>query len=71
MDRHDIETYCEQGVWKNRRRDCEQPFSSGGSRLRQVAAGAEVARWVQGRHIIRGEDGAVAEIITYGTDSHA
>ena len=52
MDTRDVETYFENGVWKNRRPGCE-PFSSGGPRLRQVAIGAEVARWAHAQHIIR------------------
>ncbi len=61
----DVETYCEEGVWKNRRQDCERPFSSGSSRRRQIAVGAEVARWGQARHIIRNPDGTIAEINIY------
>jgi hypothetical protein len=67
MDSHDVETYCERGVWKNRRGDSDLPFSSGGPKLRQVAIGAEVARWNQGRHIIRDNHGVVAEINIYGS----
>jgi hypothetical protein len=29
MDSRDIETYYDNGSWKNRRGDCDQPFSSG------------------------------------------
>jgi hypothetical protein len=32
-----------------------------------IAAGAEVARWNQVRHIIRDRDGTVAEVNTYGS----
>jgi hypothetical protein len=66
MDSRDIETYCENGTWKNRRGDCDQPFSSG-PRLRQIAIGAEVARWARASHIIRGADGTIEEINIYGS----
>ena len=65
MDSRDVETYYDNGVWKNRRGDCEHPFSSG-PRLRQIAIGAEVARWAQASHIIRDADGTIEEINTYG-----
>jgi len=65
MTTQDVETYYENGVWKNRRPGSE-PFSSGGPRLRQVAIGAEVARWAQSRHIIRDTTGAVLETHIYG-----
>jgi hypothetical protein len=70
MDSNDVETYCEHGVWKSRRRDCDQPFSSGDSRHHQVTVGAEVARWAQGRHIIRGKGGEVVEVNVYAAPSH-
>jgi hypothetical protein len=61
-----VETYCENGVWKSRRNDSDEPFSAGGSRLRQIAAGAEVARWNQCRHVVRDPDGSLAEETVYG-----
>jgi hypothetical protein len=63
----DVETYYENGVWKNRRLDCDQPFSTGGSMLRQLAEGAEVARWNGARHIVRDTDGAIVETNIYGS----
>jgi hypothetical protein len=65
MDSQDVETYYDNHIWKNRRGDCERPFSSG-PRLRQIAIGAEVARWAQASHIIRRTDGTIEEINTYG-----
>jgi hypothetical protein len=64
MDSQDVETYYDNGVWKNRRGDCDRPFSSG-PRRRQIAIGAEVARWGQASHIIRNTDGTIEEINTY------
>lgn len=61
-------TECESTrVWKNRRLDCDRPFSTGGPRLRQLAIGAEVARWNEARHIIRDTDGTIVEINIYGS----
>ncbi len=63
-DSRDVETYSEDGVWKSRRPGCA-PFSAGGPRLRQLAIGAEVARWAQSQHVIRDEAGAIVEINIY------
>jgi hypothetical protein len=63
----DIETYYENGVWKSRRLDCDQPFSSGGSLQRQLAEAAEVARWTGVRHIVRDTDGTIVETNIYGS----
>jgi hypothetical protein len=63
----DVESYSENGVWKNRRLDCDRPFSTGGPKLRQLAIGAEVARWNEARHIIRDTDGTIVEINVYGS----
>lgn len=62
-----VETYCQDGVWMSRRSDAEEPFSSGGSMNREIAAAAEVARWAQVRHVIRNADGTIAEIDAYGS----
>ncbi len=63
----EVETYYENGVWKSRRLDCDQPFSTGGSKLWQLAAGAEVARWNGSCHIVRDIDGTIVETNIYGS----
>ncbi len=63
----EVETYYEKGVWKSRRLDCDQPFSTGGSKLWQLAAGAEVARWNGSCHIVRDIDGTIVETNIYGS----
>jgi hypothetical protein len=63
-DNRDVETYCAHGVWKNRRQDCDQAFSTG-TRVQQIAIGAEAARWIQARHIIRDRSGVVVETNDY------
>jgi hypothetical protein len=66
MIAQNVETYCDGGVWKNRRPGCE-PFSSGGSKLRQLTIGAEVARWAQTQHVIRDETGVIIETNIYAS----
>ncbi len=64
MDERDVETYWDR-TWKTRRVGCDEPFSSGGPRMRQVSIGAEVARWAGVRHLIRNADGSLEEINVY------
>jgi hypothetical protein len=67
VDDRDVETYYEDGVWKNRRGTTGEPFSTGDSLRRQVAIGAEVARWAQSKHLIRDAEGNLVEINIYGS----
>lgn len=66
MGSGEVETYYENGEWRNRRSDTGQVFASGPSRQQMIATGAEVARWTQARHVIRETDGSIAEINVYG-----
>lgn len=61
----DIETYCDDGVWKTRWRNSPEPFSAGGGRDRQVFQGATVAQWYGVDHIITNPDGSTAEHNSY------
>jgi hypothetical protein len=57
----DIETYCENGVWKTRWQHSAEPFATGGGRERQITKGAVVAHWYGVDHIVRSPDGSIAE----------
>jgi hypothetical protein len=61
----DIETYCDNGIWKTRWRNSPEPFAAGGGRDRQVSQGATVAQWYGVDHIITNPDGSVAEHNSY------
>jgi hypothetical protein len=61
----DIETYCENGIWKTRWRNTTQPFAAGGGKHRQVSQGATVAQWYGVDHIITNPDGTTAEHNSY------
>jgi hypothetical protein len=61
----DIETYCEDGVWKTRWYHSTEPFATGGSRQRQISQGATVAQWYGVDHIIKNPDGTVADQTSY------
>jgi hypothetical protein len=61
----DVETYCEDGVWKTRWRHSTKPFAAGGGKQRQISQGATVAHWYGVDHIITNPDGTIAEQISY------
>ncbi|HZX05007.1 hypothetical protein [Kribbella sp.] len=60
----DIETYCDNGIWKTRWRNSPQPFATGGGNQRQVTKGATVAQWYGVDHITN-PDGTTAEHNSY------
>ena len=61
----DIETYFEDGIWKTRWRNGEEPFAAGGGRHRQTSQGAIVACWYGVDHIVTNPDGTIAEHNSY------
>ncbi|MEU8222446.1 hypothetical protein [Kribbella sp. NPDC048915] len=61
----DIETYCENGIWKTRWRTTGKPIAAGGDKLDQVSQGATVAQWYGVDHIVMNPDGSVAERNSY------
>ncbi|NIK58200.1 DUF2188 domain-containing protein [Kribbella shirazensis] len=61
----DVETYCDNGIWKSRWRNSIKPFAAGGGRERQVCQGATVAQWYGVDHIITNPDGTLAEHNSY------
>ena len=60
-----VESYCEDGVWKTRWQRSTEPFASGGSRDRQIVQGATVAQWYGVDHVIKNPDGSIAERNSY------
>jgi hypothetical protein len=61
----DVETYCDNGIWKTRWRNSTKPFAAGGSKHQQVGQGATVAQWYGVDHIITNPDGTVDEHNSY------
>jgi hypothetical protein len=61
----DVETYCENGVWKTRWQHSPEAFAAGGGRQRQISQGAAVAIWYGVDHIITNPDGSTAEQNSY------
>jgi hypothetical protein len=61
----DVETYCDNGIWKTRWRHSTKPFAAGGGKERQISQGATVAIWYGVDHIITNPDGSTAEHNSY------
>lgn len=60
-----LETYCENGIWKTCWRHSTKPFAAGGGKQRQVSQGATVAQWYGVDHIVTNPDGTLAEHTSY------
>lgn len=69
MAQGDIETYYENGAWKNRREGAGRAFAAGyGTKDEAVAAGRDAAGTDGVEHIIRNLDGQIGEKNSYGND---
>jgi hypothetical protein len=68
MPKGDVETYHEQGSWKNRIEEEGDSDESYSSRDEAIAAGRSLAMSRKVEHIIRREDGTIGERSTYGHD---
>ena len=54
-----IETYCENGIWKTRWQHSTKPFATGSGKESQISQGATVAQWYGVDHIIKAPDGTI------------
>lgn len=69
MAQGDIETYYEDGAWKNKREGTSRAFGAGyGTKDEAVAAGRDAARADGVEHIIRNQDGRIGEKNSHGND---
>jgi Uncharacterized protein conserved in bacteria (DUF2188) len=68
MPHGDVETYHQDGSWKNRIEGQSGDMESYASRDEAVAAGRDLARELKVEHIIRRLDGTIGERSTYGHD---
>ncbi|MFE4542299.1 DUF2188 domain-containing protein [Arthrobacter sp. NPDC056727] len=65
----DIETYYEDGEWKNRREGAGRAFGAGYSTKDEaVAAGRDAAKADKVEHVIKNQDGRIAEKNSHGGD---
>lgn len=68
MAQGDIETYSEDGVWKNRREGTDRAFSTGGTKDEAIAEGREAAKRDKVEHVIKNQDGQIGSKNSYGND---
>jgi len=68
MTAGDIETFFEDGVWKNRTQGSASAENRHTDKRAALAVGEEMARSRKVEHIIKNTDGTVAERNSYGND---
>ncbi|GAA1769124.1 hypothetical protein GCM10009712_16420 [Pseudarthrobacter sulfonivorans] len=69
MAQGDIETYYEDGAWKNKREGTSRAFGAGyGTKDEAVAAGRDAAKADGVEHIIKNQAGRIGEKDSHGND---
>jgi hypothetical protein len=69
MAQGDIETYYEDGSWKNKREGTDRAFGAGYSTKHEAeAAGREAAKSDSVEHVIKNQDGKIGAKNSYGND---
>jgi hypothetical protein len=68
MPRGDIETYYEDGRWKNKVEGSSRAANTHDTKSAAVAKGREMAKSRKVEHIIEKQDGTIGERNTYGHD---
>lgn len=69
MAQGDIETYQEDGSWKNKREGSSRAFGAGyATKDEAVAAGREAAKADGVEHVIKKADGPITSKNSYGND---
>jgi hypothetical protein len=68
MPRGDIETYHEDGQWKNKAEGTDRALSVHETKAAAVGAGQQMASARKVEHIIRNLDGTIGEQNSYGHD---
>jgi hypothetical protein len=63
-----IETYHQDGQWKNRHEGSSEVLSTHSTKDEAVQAGRDAAREAGVEHIIKNLDGRIAERNSYGND---
>ncbi|MET3176392.1 UNVERIFIED_ORG: hypothetical protein ABIB52_004267 [Arthrobacter sp. UYCu721] len=69
MAQGDVETYYEDGAWKNKREGTSRAFGAGyGTKDEAVTAGRDAARADGVEHVIKNQDGQIGAKNSYGED---
>lgn len=69
-DDKSIETYHEDGVWKNRAQGNERASNTHATKAEAQAAGRDMAKDRHVEHIIKKMDGTIGARNSYGNDPH-
>lgn len=70
MSKGDIETYYEDGQWKNRAQGNSRASNVHGTKAEAQSVGREMAKEREVEHVIKGMDGTVQNKNSYGNDPH-
>lgn len=65
MAKGDIETYYEDGTWKNRPQGNERASNTAGTKAEAQAKGRDMAKDRGVEHVIKKQDGTIGERNTY------
>jgi hypothetical protein len=68
MAKGDIETYYEDGVWKNRPQGNERASNTAATKAEAQAVGREMAKVRGVEHVIKNKDGTIGQKNSYGND---
>jgi uncharacterized protein DUF2188 len=68
MPQGDVETYHQDDSWHSKVEGEQRPFASGGTKADQIVEGRDRARTDKVEHIIKDENGRIAERHSYGHD---
>lgn len=69
MAKGDIETYYEDGSWKNKREGADRAFGAGyGTKDEAAAVGRDTAKADKVEHVIKNQDGQIGSKNSYGSD---
>ena len=64
----DIETYFENGQWKNKVEGSSRAANTATTKTEATAKGREMAKERHSEHIIRNQDGKIGQRNSYGND---
>jgi hypothetical protein len=68
MAQGDIETYYEDGAWKNKREGTSRAFGAYSTKDEAITAGRDAAKADGVEHIIKNQDGQIGEKNSHGND---
>ena len=68
MAKGDVETYYDDGQWKNRPQGTQRASSTHDTKAEAQAAGKQMAKDRKVEHVIKNKDGQIGQRNSYGND---